>query len=89
MLEAVDADVIKTYVLLEMGIGIIAGMAFDPARDVDLVHIPVGHLFGRHTTRLALRRGMFVRDYLFNFTQMCTEETISREVLDDLLLLRS
>lgn len=85
VLEAVDADVIKTYVDLAMGLGIIAGMAFDPKRDLNLIHIPVGHLFGRHTTRLALRKGSFVRDYLYEFVNMCVSETLSRDSLEVLL----
>lgn len=85
ILEAVDADVIKTYVDLNMGLGIIAGMAFDPGRDASLIHIPVGHLFGRHTTRLGLRKGVFVRDYLYEFVKMCSSNKISRNDLDDML----
>ncbi|WP_048766977.1 CysB family HTH-type transcriptional regulator [Oligella urethralis] len=85
ILEAVDADVIKTYVNLNMGLGIIAGMAFDPGRDAALIQIPVGHLFGRHTTRLGLRKGIFVRDYLYEFVTMCSSQKISRHALDDML----
>src|SRR3546814_480939 len=48
VLEAIDADVVKTYVDIGMGVGIIAGVAFDPRRDKGLVGIPVGHLFGTH-----------------------------------------
>ncbi|MDO5667796.1 MAG: CysB family HTH-type transcriptional regulator [Alcaligenaceae bacterium] len=85
VLEAVDADVIKTYVDLNMGLGIIAGMAFDPGRDATLIHIPVGHLFGRHITRLALRKGAFVRGYLYEFVNMCSREKVARDTLDDML----
>ena len=85
ILEAVDADVIKTYVDLNMGLGIIAGMAFDPGRDASLIHIPVGHLFGRHITRLALRKGVFVRDYLYEFVKMCSSEEVARDALDEML----
>ena len=85
VLEAVDADVIKTYVDLDMGLGIIAGMAFDPRRDSGLIHIPVGHLFGRHITRLALRKGVFVRDYLYEFVKMCTVDSLERDELDEIL----
>lgn len=85
VLEAVDADVIKTYVDLNMGLGIIAGMAFDPRRDANLIHIPVGHLFGRHITRLALKKGVFVRDYLYEFVKMCSSEKVARDALDDML----
>ena len=85
VLEAVDADVIKTYVDLDMGLGIIAGMAFDPRRDSGLIHIPVGQLFGRHITRLALRKGTFVRDYLYEFVKMCTVDSLERDELDEIL----
>ena len=57
VLSALDADVIKTYVELGMGIGIIASMAFNPARDQDLALLPSSHLFGGNTTYIALRRG--------------------------------
>jgi len=70
VLEAIDADVIKTYVDVGLGIGIIAGMAFDPRRDKGLVGLPVGHLFGTHTTRVALKSGTFLRNYVYTFLEM-------------------
>jgi len=70
VLEAIDADVIKTYVDVGLGIGIIAGMAFDPRRDKGLVGLPVGHLFGTHTTRVALKSGSFLRNYVYVFLEM-------------------
>jgi len=70
VLEAIDADVIKTYVDVGLGIGIIAAMAFDPRRDKGLVGLPVGHLFGSHTTRVALKAGTFLRDYVYVFLEM-------------------
>jgi LysR family cys regulon transcriptional activator len=70
VLEAIDADVIKTYVDVGMGIGIIAGVAYDPRRDVNLVGLPVGHLFGSHTTRVGLKAGVFLRDYVLIFLSM-------------------
>lgn len=85
VLEAIDADVIKTYVDVEIGIGIIAGVAFDPRRDTNLVGIPVGHLFGEHTTRIGLKKGVFLRDYVYAFLSMCapslTRENIENEVV--------
>ncbi|MFM2399096.1 MAG: hypothetical protein RL341_1253 [Pseudomonadota bacterium] len=65
VLEAIDADVIKTYVSLGLGIGIIAGVAFDAQRDAPLAAIAVGHLFGTHTARVAVRRGTFLRGYTY------------------------
>lgn len=80
VLEAIDADVIKTYVDVGLGVGIIAGMAFDPRRDKDLVGIPVGHLFGRHVTRVAVKSGVFLRDYVYVFLQMMSAD-LTREVV--------
>ncbi len=80
VLEAVDADVIKTYVDVGLGIGIIAGMAFDPRRDKDLVGLPAGHLFGTHHTRLAVKKGTFIRDYLYVLIEMLNPALIRSEV---------
>lgn len=80
VLEAIDADVIKTYVDVGLGVGIIAGMAFDPRRDKDLVGIPVGHLFGRHVTRVAVKSGVFLRDYVYVFLQMMASD-LTRDVV--------
>ena len=74
VLEAIDADVIKTYVDVGLGIGIIAGMAYEPHRDTNLVCIPAGHLFGEQTTRVALKSGVFLRDYVYTFISMLTPE---------------
>ena len=84
VLEALDADVIKTYVDVGLGIGIIAGMAFDPRRDKGLVGLPVGHLFGTHITRVALKSGVFLRDYIYVFLEMLAP-SLSRDVVDDAL----
>lgn len=67
VLAALDADVIKTYVGLGLGLGIIARMAFDPARDAGLVALDAEHLFGSNTTRLGLRRGSYLRRYEYDF----------------------
>lgn len=67
VLTALDADVIKTYVELGLGIGIVAQMAYDPARDISLVRMDAAHLFAPSTTRLAVRRGMFLRGYVYDF----------------------
>lgn len=74
VLEAIDADVIKTYVELGMGVGIIAGVAYDPRRDRGLVGMPVGRLFGRHTTRVAVKSGVFLRDYIYTFLELLATE---------------
>ena len=70
VLEAIDADVIKTYVDVGLGIGIIAGVAYEPLRDAHLVSIPAGHLFGAQTTRVAVKSGVFLRDYVYTFIKM-------------------
>lgn len=67
VLTALDSDVIKTYVELGMGVGIIAQMAFDPARDTAFEKIEADHLFAPSTTRLGLRHGVFVRGYVYAF----------------------
>src|SRR5204863_2601649 len=59
LLEAIDADVIKTYVELGMGVGIIAGMAYDAERDRGLRAISVGHLFGTNVSRVAMKQGAY------------------------------
>ena len=74
VLEAVDADVIKTYVNVGLGIGIIAGVAYEPARDTHLVNLPAGHLFGTQTTRVAIKAGVFLRDYVYTFISMLAPE---------------
>ena len=69
VLSAIDADVIKTYVDVGLGIGIIASMAYNPQRDDNLVRIELPGLFPANTTRLALRRGVFLRSYAYDFIQ--------------------
>uniref|UniRef100_UPI0033414698 CysB family HTH-type transcriptional regulator n=1 Tax=Castellaniella defragrans TaxID=75697 RepID=UPI0033414698 len=81
VLEAIDADVIKTYADIGLGIGIIAGVAFDPRRDKGLVGLPVGHLFGRHTTSVAIKRGVFLRDYVYVLLEMLASD-LTRDVVD-------
>jgi LysR family cys regulon transcriptional activator len=68
-LTARDADVIKTYVRLGLGIGIVASMAIDPKEDADLVQIDTSHLFPAHTTWIGFRRGGLLRKYQLDFVQ--------------------
>jgi len=70
MLTAIDADVIKTYVELGLGVGIIAEMAFDPLRDTALASVPANHLFETNTTRLAFRRDAWLRGYEYDFMEL-------------------
>lgn len=81
VLAALDADVIKTYVDVGLGIGIIAGMAFDPRRDKGLVGLPAGHLFGTHQTCVAVKEGTFMRDYLYVLLEMLNPE-LERDVVE-------
>ncbi len=69
VLSAIDADVIKTYVGLGLGLGIIARIAFDPARDTGLQALDAAHLFPSNTTRLGLRRGTYLRRYEYDFIE--------------------
>ncbi len=69
VLEAIDADVIKTYVQLGMGVGIVAGVAVDPQRD-RLAMLPCGHLFGTNTTRLAVKQGAYLRGFVYSFIEL-------------------
>ncbi|MFT4614046.1 MAG: LysR family cys regulon transcriptional activator [Bacteroidia bacterium] len=66
---AADADVIKTYVRLGLGIGIIAGMAHDETIDSDLVALDASHLFASSVTRIGCRRGTFLRGYMYEFIE--------------------
>ncbi|MFP3427906.1 LysR substrate-binding domain-containing protein, partial [Pseudoalteromonas sp. SIMBA_162] len=69
VLTASDADVIKTYVRLGMGIGIVAHMAVDEVTDEDLVALDATHLFESSTTKIGIRRGTFMRSYMFEFVE--------------------
>lgn len=84
LLEAIDADVIKTYVELGMGVGIIAGMAFDPERDKNLRSIPVGNLFGMNVSRIALKQGAYLRSYIYTFIELLAP-TLNRKLIDQVL----
>jgi LysR family cys regulon transcriptional activator len=72
VMSALDADVIKTYVELNMGIGIIASMAFSPVKDSDLRMLSGEHLFGANTTYIALRRGHYLRSFAYRFIELCS-----------------
>jgi len=70
VLTALDSDVIKTYVELGMGVGIVARMAYDPERDTAFEMLDAGHLFASSITRIAIRRGAFLRGYIYDFIQL-------------------
>ncbi len=69
VLSAMDADVIKTYVELGMGVGIVASIAYDADRDRNLRALDAGHLFEVNMTRLAFRKGAFLRGYAYAFME--------------------
>ena len=70
VLSAQDSDVIKTYVELGLGVGILAKMAFDARRDVALRAIDASHLFESSTTRLGIKRGAYLRRYAYEFIEL-------------------
>ena len=78
---ATDADVIKTYVRLGLGIGIMAKMAFDEAKDDDLVAIDASHLFESSTTMIGCRRGTFLRGYMYEFMQLFAQHLTKERVV--------
>jgi LysR family cys regulon transcriptional activator len=84
VLSAMDADVIKTYVELGMGVGIIASMAFDDVRDAALQAIDARHLFASNMTRVAVRRGAFLRAYAYEFIR-CFAPPLTRTRVDQAL----
>jgi LysR family cys regulon transcriptional activator len=70
VLTAIDADVIKTYVNLGLGIGLLANMAYDKERDTDLAMIDASHLFPESTTHLGIRRDAYMRGFAYEFIQL-------------------
>ncbi len=78
---ATDADVIKTYVELELGIGIIASMAFDKVKDTPLQAINAEHLFQASTTHLGIKRGSFLRGYSYAFIEFLAPH-LTRNVVE-------
>jgi LysR family cys regulon transcriptional activator len=80
MLTAIDADVIKTYVSLNMGIGLIAEMAYDAITDHPMVSRDVSHLFPLSTTYIGIRREKFLRKYTSDFIRMFIPQTSEKEL---------
>jgi LysR family transcriptional regulator, cys regulon transcriptional activator len=81
VLTALDSDVIKTYVELGMGVGIVATMAYDPERDFMLTYLDASHLFAPSTTRLGIRRGVFLRGYVYDFIR-CFAPELERPLIE-------
>lgn len=80
VMSALDADVIKTYVQVGLGVGIVAAMAFEPQRDQGLQLLDASALFQANTTRIALKRGHYLRGFAYRFLQECVAE-LSEEVV--------
>jgi LysR family cys regulon transcriptional activator len=84
VLEAIDADVIKTYVELGLGVGIMADIAFNAERDRNLRAIPVGHLFGTNVTRVALKQGAYLRSYVYTLVELLSP-MLNRKLIEQAL----
>lgn len=80
MLTAIDADVIKTYVSLNLGVGLIAEMAFDKEKDKGLESRDVSHLFPTSTTYIGIRNDTFIRGFTYDFIKMFTPHMSEKEL---------
>jgi LysR family cys regulon transcriptional activator len=74
-IEAIDSDVIKTYVRLGLGVGIVAEMAVreDAGNNADLAVRPLGHLFGQNVARVAFKRGAYLRNFVYRFAELLSD----------------
>jgi LysR family cys regulon transcriptional activator len=84
VITAMDADVIKTYVELGLGVGIVAGVAFEAERDTKLRAIDAGPLFGINVTKLAVRRDAYLRSYVYAFIESFAP-TLTRRAVETAL----
>jgi len=80
VMSAMDTDVLKTYVGLGLGVGIIASMAYDPATDRDLGFLAADGLFLPNTTWIAIRRGSVLRGFAYRFIELCSERLDEKSV---------
>ena len=85
---AVDADVIKTYVRLGLGIGIVASLAYDPVTDSGLKALDASHLFDYSVTKIGFRRGSFMRAYMRDFITLFAPH-LNRDVIEKAIELRT
>ncbi len=84
-LEAIDSDVIKTYVRLGLGVGIVAEMAVkDDGTNNDLLTIPAGNLFGVNVTRVAFKRSAYLRNFIYTFAQLLSDK-LERSVIEKVM----
>ena len=81
-LEAIDSDVIKTYVRLGLGVGIVAEMAIkDDGTNSDLLAVPAGHLFGLNVARVAFKRSAYLRNFVYTFAELVSSN-LNRELIE-------
>lgn len=83
VLSALDTDVIKSYVELGLGVGVVASVAFDATRDKGLSMLDCSHLFGENITRIAVRRGHFMRRFAYHFIELCSPQLTEAVVTAD------
>ena len=80
-LEAIDSDVIKTYVRLGLGVGIVAEMALrDDGTNTDLVTLPAGQLFGMNVARVAFKRSAYLRNFVYKFAELVSDK-LNRDLI--------
>ena len=80
IMSALDADVIKAYVELGLGVGIVAAMAYSDIRDRGLTLLDTEHLFGHNTTMIGLRKGHYLRGFAYRFITLCSA-TLTEDVV--------
>lgn len=81
VMSALDADVIKAYVELGLGVGIVASIAYQPGRDDGVRQLETSHLFPENTTRIAVRRGHYLRGFAYRFIEMCAPALTEAHIL--------
>ncbi len=81
VMSALDADVIKSYVELGLGVGIVAAMAYDAERDVRLSLLDTTHLFDENITKIAVRKGHYMRQFAYDFIQLCAPDLHEDDVI--------
>ncbi len=82
VMSAMDSDVIKSYVELDMGIGVIAAVAFEPERDSGLALLPCDNLFAANQTLIAVRRNHLLRRYAYRFIELCAPALSEASVME-------
>jgi len=80
-LEAIDSDVIKTYVRLGLGVGIVAEMALkDDGTNTDLISLPAGQLFGVNVARVAFKRSAYLRNFVYKFAELVSDKLTREQI---------